>query len=133
MAQARDNLGRFAPTTSKMTPSVKKAWLEDLRSGKYRRGENYLKQRENGRMKHCCLGVLCETYARLVPDAAIETDWRKNDDGELQFGDYTDTGMPPRAVLNWAGLTSEQAGELAEMNDEGKKFREIAKYIEEKL
>lgn len=117
-----------------MNKQVKEAWLADLRSGRYRQGRESLKQRDGGRIKHCCLGVLCETYTRVVKDPKIATEWT---DGERtgwtawSFGG--DESMPPKAVLGWAGLSSEQAHDLAEMNDEGAKFREIAKYIEQKL
>jgi hypothetical protein len=39
--------------------------------------------------------------------------------------------MPPKKVLKWAGLTLSAATDLAELNDDGVPFKEIAKKINE--
>lgn len=115
-----------------MNKQVKAAWLKDLRSGKYRQAQGQLKTTESGRAKHCCLGVLCETYVNTV--AKPQGKWQK-DGTDYCFGDMAD--IPPASVLGWAGMSADQAEVLIAMNDgededypNGAKFYQIANYIE---
>lgn len=45
-----------------MKEDIKNQWIEALRSGKYKQGPTYLRQRgrENEPDRFCCLGVLCD-------------------------------------------------------------------------
>lgn len=46
-----------------MDAEVKAKWIIELKSEKYKRGSGLLKaKRSDGKISHCCLGVLCEIY-----------------------------------------------------------------------
>lgn len=109
---------------------ARKLWVEALRSGEYKQGKKALSS--NG--GYCCLGVACETYNKhntplpTVVDAAKRTCY----DGEIFY--------LPTAVVSWLGMKSSdgaylEGGEdgvtsLADQNDKGKSFDEIADIIE---
>lgn len=122
-----------------MDETVKKQWIEALRSGKYEQGTAYLRKND----RHCCLGVLC--------DISGLGEWKE--DGLLGGDAYvtnsyaTSKALPP-AVMEWAGLLTAnpyigkvlqhgRVGSLAEYNDgiwvEKKDFNGIADLIEEYL
>lgn len=107
-----------------MKESVKRKWTAALTSGKYKQTTDRLKRIDgNGKSSHCCLGVLCELY---IKDVEPKLRWTK--DG----GEYLSQGegeIPPGKVLEWAGLNRKSASELAEMNDSGSTFKEIAEKI----
>lgn len=120
-------------TYPKMNPEVKKLWLAELRSGKYLQANGQLLvdtewDDDQGDInlpqpKYCCLGVLC-----LI-----------NGSPEVP----SDAEMPEQKTIKWAGLTYNKLDKeweyegtakiLADMNDNGKTFAEIADWIEEKL
>lgn len=77
-----------------MNPEVKKKWLEALRSGEYKQGKDQLKQEQNGDCSYCCLGVLCDLFAKETG-----TSW---DNQILKY----DAMMPTEPVRNWAGVSS---------------------------
>lgn len=56
-----------------MTKTLKRKWLKALRSGDYKMGRGRLRQTdEDGTVRHCCLGVLCEiTKTPYRPTDAI--------------------------------------------------------------
>jgi hypothetical protein len=95
----------------KLTPDqLVKKWISALRSGKYKQAHGALK----GRDGYCCLGVLCVV-------AGIEIG---PDEGYLSV-----------PVQQLAGLASEVgcikgSQSLANLNDAGKSFAEIADIIE---
>lgn len=51
-----------------MNPEVKAEWVAALRSGEYHQGTSALRNvttaLENAPATHCCLGVLCDLYAK---------------------------------------------------------------------
>ena len=102
-----------------MNPDAKAAWLEALRSGRYKQGKGYLRTEKD---EFCCLGVLCDLGVKKAWDSLTAPGYRSyNGEGK----------MPPANVLQAAGLDRNAAGELAEMNDNGCSFEAIAKHIEE--
>jgi len=111
-----------------MKQNIAKKWVKALRSGKYTQGKDYLKS-EDG---HCCLGVLCELAREEIP-LRIE---------KLSEGTYFDDEMTvlPSNVKVWAGMRSSVGNflpevglkSLAEKNDAGATFKEIADIIEER-
>lgn len=121
-----------------MKPEPKAKWLEALRSGEFlQTQEGELRTKDGGQF--CCLGVLCEVYRRETngPDWDIVT--RHHGQGYLGEGAYL-----PNEVRDWAGLNAQNPSvqldgsvfnttTLADMNDAGKLFREIADIIEEHL
>lgn len=109
----------------KLKADVKARWLKALRGGyksrQYRQGKEYLRRDD----KFCCLGVLCD-LSRLQ-------DWSKAEDaGVMKYGKKAEE-MPPPMVYRWAKLDPQAANDLAELNDNGKRFPYIAKWIEENL
>jgi hypothetical protein len=137
----------FAPFNSgkvkeKMKPEIKKLWVEALRSGEYVQGTQSLRTGEDG---FCCLGVLCD----LAKKAGIG-EWKQKvkffgDDGcrnGLGFWVFEADGNSeknylPRPIVEWAGVRQASpymAGvgdKLANLNDNGCTFKQIASMIEE--
>lgn len=98
-----------------MDAKLKEKWVKALRSGKYVQGKYNL---FNG-YGYCCLGVLCVVQGKQLDELQKEL-------GTLSLG-----ATLPRTLS--AGLSDEEKVDLVEMNDSGKPFPEIAKYIEEHL
>jgi hypothetical protein len=128
-----------------MNSEVKAKWLEALRSGEYKQARYRLRSLDNS---FCCLGVLCDIYTKEV-----EGSWKYDKD---QFsdayemiggnGDYPVTSELPGCVRDWAEVegcnpqvhvkkedNNYKFDTLAELNDEGKTFNEIADLIEKQL
>lgn len=127
-----------------MNQEVKKEWVAALRSGKYSQTSGVLYDGDNA---YCCLGVLCDIYAKkmkkkafIYGDFALGT---KN----TGLGQY---GLLPQIVMKWAELNqfatdeydcstdirsgkANNAKTLASLNDDGMSFEKIADIIEERL
>ena len=96
-----------------------KKWVEALRSGKYEQTTGSLTT--PSRDKFCCLGVACDLYAK--------------EHGKPKFRNQ---GLLPKYTKEWLGLQTSDgfhdvgsySVSLAEMNDEGSSFAEIADRIE---
>lgn len=135
-----------------MKPEVKARWIEALRSGQYRQTSGLLRRNvppADGGVQHCCLGVLCDLYD--------PTRWEKEESASYSvydsFGIY---GLTP-TVEGWADfsdsyiftkehipeeilqLIKERNGRidgsynLANLNDSGATFAQIADIIEKYL
>lgn len=115
-----------------MDKHIAERWVEALRSGKYEQGRAELHPGENS---YCCLGVLCDLYR--VEQGKGQWDGAS---GYCEFviADTEEAGfeVPPDSVLEWAGLNTPEGsvGEqsLAEMNDNGATFTELADIIAKK-
>lgn len=115
---------------------VRKQWVEALRSGEYKQAVGCLRDAhdEVGRSEldgFCCLGVLCDLYAkeyRQPVEVGSGPVWGCTDDFEIPFDGQT--AMPPPYVLEWAGIRRSVADTLADLNDHGTEFTEIADQIE---
>lgn len=121
-----------------MNKLVKEAWLNRLRSGKYKQGQGALFDGKS----HCCLGVLCELYKDVKGG-----EWIQDGSSYELMGEG---GVLPDKVMKWAGLKGanpyvtlyegtpdETIASLSELNDadvtiKGKRlrFKGIAKIIE---
>ena len=124
-------------------------WVSELRSGKYKQGYGLLKQIDDEEviLKHCCLGVLCELY-----QSEMKNNKKKQlDEAEGHHPDHlldlhvaysfdqNETTLP-EAVRDWSGLHDCDGGlpndipaiykSLADMNDHGESFENIANFIE---
>jgi hypothetical protein len=130
-------------TKKKRTHSrIISTWLKALRGQlptKYKKVTRSLcKVTSTGKVKgHCCLGVLCDLAAKAgiinMPD--FEGDFAYDVWYDGSVGDLSDT------VVQWAGLNG-SFGEfvnsrgtkvsLADYNDNGKSFKQIADIIESK-
>jgi hypothetical protein len=120
--------------TKKMNPEVKARWVAALRSGEYEQTTDFLKDKDG----HCCLGVLCDLYAR---ESGMKA-WSEQDLGDVDgiTIDGGDKGLPGAVVAIWSGLDVTQRVEidgerstLFAHNDDGKSFEQIAKAIEAQL
>lgn len=102
------------------TPEERRAhWVKTLRSNKYKQTTSTLQDAQG----FCCLGVLC--------DLADDHRWAF----EAPVFNYLAGGtkhntMPPDYVLEDVGVTESQAGDLADLNDNGLSFELIADCIE---
>lgn len=130
-----------------MDVKVKQLWIEALESGEYNQTKGFLKTSEG----HCCLGVLCDLYAKKTGKGVwSESDGRKEGAYEMvtECGERSLCGLPS-PVAEWAGL-SEWEGlvaiptalelpkpldtalrTLAHANDKGFSFNEIADMLRE--
>jgi len=136
-----------------MKQEIKQRWIDALRSGEYPQTMGKLRD-EGG---YCCLGVLCELAVEdgiIAPPTQAAQGW-------WTYGSQVD--LLPSGVMDWAGLYDpnpsitvfkevedsyfdEELGEevddyyetnepdsLAEFNDAGHDFIEIAYLIDEQL
>lgn len=132
-----------------MNASVKKQWVDALRSGEYKQGIHTLRRQCEGQDQFCCLGVLCDLYSKAFPTAAgkwnhgitvgdmvpfVRLDSNGEEEAELEC-------LPP-AVREWAGLeTGDPILSFADdrfcvstlNDDERLDFNAIAHLIEEQL
>jgi hypothetical protein len=118
--------------TLKLKPAIKARWLEALRSGKIKQARSALRKGDS----MCCLGVLCNLHAEDHPDfAAGQHNKRVYDDQDQ---------VPSLRVLKWAFEDWKEYGaeavylpgmeaSLAEKNDQGASFKQIADLIEKHL
>lgn len=129
-----------------MNPKIKEEWIAALRSGEYIQGQSALKQKfideetKETKFKYCCLGVLCELAAKEDIVKAYDPSVSYPSMGFVDpVQPYTkETSYLPQAVQTWAGLYSRTASygppnvgrSLAQDNDTGKTFEEIANIIE---
>jgi hypothetical protein len=122
-----------------MDKSLKEKWIKKLTSGKYRQCQNSLKKEtRDGGVSFCCLGILAEC---IDPDYFTEEKFKYQNNrtkafvpNSKYFPSFVNIGMLPDFILNKIRLISEQQNILIEMNDnKGKKFKTIAKWIEENL
>ena len=129
-----------------MNSEVKEQWTAALRSGEYAQDKNYLRTNEG----YCCLGVLCElaVKANVIPEPeqlnrmAVDGHYYKYSGGAYS--------TLPASVMLWAELDDwnpkvpapdgmvedhiiDDQTTLAELNDLGYTFNEIADTIEENL
>lgn len=109
----------------KLNKALKQKWLRALRSGRYKQAPNALKK--DG--AYCCLGVLANVAG---------CKWKAGPDGGLQpilKGKSIGSGEDKEMYLrpDFCGIRRRKQDKLANMNDEGKSFREIADAIERTL
>lgn len=125
-----------------MNKEVKQKWIDALRSGEYAQTVGVLKEKfSNGKDAFCCLGVLCDLYAKET-----SAEWIYNRRlGRYSFLEMVD--LPPRDVEKWANIDSDEefvhkdeqglvisSNTLYDFNDlHGLTFEEIADIVEEQL
>ncbi|MBA3761774.1 MAG: hypothetical protein H0X04_00325 [Chthoniobacterales bacterium] len=105
-------------TLQKLTPALKKKWVEALRSGKYRQARSSLCSRDkSNHVKYCCLGV----YIKIC-GAKFAGPFLHYKDG------YSSTTLPDEII------PGRVQGECIQLNDiEKKSFKQIADYIEKEV
>ena len=120
----------------RMKPQIKAAFVQLLRSGRFKQMRNYLKGEINGEVCYCAVGLLCEMYSR-----ANNTKWEKHSNGLFSL-DGSICSLPTK-VRVWAGISDCTVIELAYngkycsidyLNDTFYlSFKQIANLVEEQL
>ncbi|GAB3326237.1 hypothetical protein GCM10027299_25370 [Larkinella ripae] len=106
-----------------MNAEIKTKWLAALRSGEYQQAQCALRVVNlKGEYQHCCLGVLAD----LIDPKA----WQIMNSRKAYKHGVDGISYPSQKVLEKADLAYDNASELADMNDCGQTFLEIADYIE---
>lgn len=111
-----------------------RAWLDELESGRYRQGQSRLRTGDS----FCCLGVACQMAvgAGVIPPPERGED---PDAGALVYTYAGERFFLPAEVQAWLGMRTRQgflsslaqepgdeSASLANMNDAGATFAEIA-------
>jgi hypothetical protein len=89
------------------------AWVEALLSGEYKQGMGLLYDTRNN--SWCCLGVLCNVYINETKSVKEILDLSLD---EAMF-------FPVDEVFEWAGISDNDGGLLADLNDHGHSFKSI--------
>ena len=122
-------------SNNKMRVEIKKMWLDALRSGEYKQGQLALRTEDS----FCCLGVLCDLHRKNSDD---KLEWEVGETGYDRFLYYDHYTSLPKLVMNWAFLIPSKfakneilvkIAKLANCNDSGSDFQEIANIIESEL
>src|SRR5574337_320244 len=108
-----------------MKQEIAEKWANALLSKAYKQGRYQLR---NSNDEFCCLGVLCDLYAKENTTPVIPL---ADFDRYLYFGD--DVYLPEQ-IKSWAGLLSafgrrDTGPSLASLNDNGSSFSSIAQVI----
>lgn len=114
-----------------MNSTIKKQWVDALRSGEYEQTTGTLKD-DNG---FCCLGVLCDIYLK-----EHNKEWVHHPN-TYQYSIEDNYEILPLNVSNWAYLgdldpcfyVDGQKHFLTYLNDNGHDFNRIADLIEKNL
>jgi hypothetical protein len=103
-------------------------WLKALESGRYSQAEAQLRYLSGKNASYCCLGVLCNLHKDK------ENKWDSETFVTHLYGvpDAEFYEMPPADILKKVNLPQSLADTLAEMNDNGKTFKEIAAFLRKK-
>jgi hypothetical protein len=119
-----------------MKPEIKERWIQAL--GTYQQATNALHTDEG----YCCLGVLCDIYAK-----EHNINWTEGNFGYSKWEILDNEDILPPEVVEWAGIKSANpilaysdgcgkmsAALMSDLNDElGFSFTDIAKLIREQL
>lgn len=137
-----------------MNPEIKEKWLAALKSGQYKRGEGFLRQKaltDETQTLYCCLGVLCDLHQQITDEGR----WEELGEGEVPFykihgtSSCSDTVLP-FPVTKWAEINGVSGNFvpddedreklekavigtcLTELNDKSEKedFSDVIPYIE---
>jgi hypothetical protein len=130
-----------------MDKKIKDEWVKRLESGKIKQATGNLAIGET----RCCLGVLCDI---AVEQGLITKKTTGEELGEPTYDDIDDSEIVwyydgsdeilPESVRQWAGLDDDspaveignltvKSKRLADINDEGSTFKEIAELIKKQL
>lgn len=108
------------------------AWTAALRSGEYKQGKGCLARKQEDHDSYCCLGVLMD-----LKEVKREEEVPRVGDPYLftmrsTVGEPTVSGLIPiEQFFDWTGLGGRAVRDsLADQNDNGESFSEIARQIE---
>lgn len=128
------NNGFYPGYLPKLNPEVKAGWLEDLRSGTFVQCKSDLKKRDDdGLLTHCCLGVLYERFDGVTQEPKPSGQFIFKEPAAAPGGFTHHESMPGAKVRQWAGLPYKVASVLAEANDGGASFADIAEFIDKEM
>ena len=114
-----------------LDPEFKAKWVAALRSGEFTQASDALELSKDGKViGNCCLGVGCRVLG-LTPDGHEQPDFMRADATVHSF-DGTWSTLSER-LLRQFGIDEDAAQYLANLNDGGTSFSEIADYIEANL
>lgn len=82
-----------------MKESIKKKWLEALRSGKYKQAKETLKDNSG---KFCCLGVLCDIHRKTMKKSQFK--WSENGQYINRKTNEKGNRVLPNFVMKWSQL-----------------------------
>lgn len=124
-----------------MYQAIKAKLVKALKGGNYQQGRNALKRYEydsQGELvghQYCCLGVLCDLYAK-----EHNKEWEEASDSNIYLAMYDNTSYLPAEVMEWAGLETkdpvlaDMGVSLSHLNDKASwNFNQLADLIEENL
>lgn len=105
-------------------------WLEALRSGNYEQGKARLWTA--GSNSYCCLGVLSKIQGRLTDNGFDGSNCYTLADSNPRYPELRSNGGLPKEVYFKTDLegTDEHYTSLADLNDSGMSFKEIAELLE---
>ena len=102
-----------------------KLWVDALRSNEYEQGTGSLCKYN----KHCCLGVACEVYQKVVGDLSITKAC-----GYISAIEYDyESNFLPTKVINWLGLSSKSPISTIPYYDEDTVFKHTYMELNDKL
>jgi hypothetical protein len=113
-----------------MNPQIKQKWVDALRSGDYKQGQDHLRTNSG----FCCLGVLCDLY---IKENQLEWEPSTHYKNFYVFQDMAT--ILPLSVVEWSGVEgcnphiNDGESTLAKLNDRGSTFNEIADVIEKQF
>lgn len=137
----------------KLKPEIKALWLTALRDDRFQQGQFSLRRmsREGAEFKYCCLGVASELF-RTSEANANKIEWER-----VEKSTYHSFGgchsLLNKEVIEWMGASGAHCAfvrvsdeirqqyslfeahifSIAELNDRGVSFSDIANIIEENL
>lgn len=121
-----------------MNEDIKAWWVEALLNDEYKQGFRRLRVNHNdGPDSFCCLGVLCDLYAK-----EMGAEWTVKDGLPSSSYFLGVSAVLPDVVRDWAGLSDNnpivfrdgvKEASLADLNDEHHSFPAIAAVIKEQL
>ena len=120
---------KYSPYFSAVPLKIRDKWIDALRSGQYKQGHRVLRSAGDN---YCCLGVLCEVErltCKLVRNYFYDFAGHVSDINYLGYSNIDASGKLPTAVSYIDGSTETQSSALADLNDEGFTFDEIAEII----
>lgn len=119
------------PITKELREELRAEWVKALRSGEFQQCQGQLSSGGG----FCCLGVAAELVHRRFPEV-LPVAALSSEDGELEWRDYgPETYCLPPVAQAALGLLDDcgdfgDGRSLANLNDQGKTFSEIADVIE---
>lgn len=105
-------------------------WIDALRSGRFKQTKRVLGKKIGGETYNCCLGVMCE----VARENGVQVPVKVDEAGGIRYGELqsSQTSSIPRMVADFFGVRPDIRclHPLAQMNDGGRTFEEIAQYVE---